>query len=66
MDFSIPPSKLFCFECSYFLQIGKTIRVASEVDVLILEHRVDIGGNTWSISVLSMSCWDWQCSRMAS
>lgn len=36
MDFSIPPSKLFCFECSYFFQIGKTIRVASEVDVLTL------------------------------
>lgn len=36
MDFSIPPSKLFCFECSYFLQIGKTIRVTSEVDVLAL------------------------------
>ena len=36
MDFSIPPSKLFCFECAYFLQIGKTIRVTSEVDVLAL------------------------------
>lgn len=36
MDFSIPPKGLFFFECSNFLQIGKTIRVASEVDVLAL------------------------------
>lgn len=28
--------KLFCFECSYFLQIRKAIRVAPEVDMFAL------------------------------